>query len=52
MAFDLVDIIFPTGAWGKIFAKVGNFILQKTLFQYLVRNFNTWGCQFYLLIIL
>ena len=33
MAFDLVDIIFPTGAWGKIFAKVGNFILQKTKIQ-------------------
>jgi len=30
MAFDLVDIKFPTGAWGKIFAKVGNFTLQKT----------------------
>ncbi len=30
MAFDLVDIIFPTGAWGKSFAKVGNFTLQKT----------------------
>jgi len=30
MAFDLVDIIFPTGAWGIIFAKVGNFTLQKT----------------------
>jgi len=30
VAFDLVDIIFPTGAWGKSFAKVGNFILQKT----------------------
>jgi len=31
MAFDLVDIIFPTGAWGKSFAKVGNFTLQKTI---------------------
>ena len=33
MAFDLVDIIFPTGAWGKSFAKVGNFTLQKTHFH-------------------
>jgi len=32
MAFDLVDIKFPTGAWGKIFAKVGNFTLQKTIY--------------------
>jgi len=31
MVFDLVDIIFPTGAWGKSFAKVGNFTLQKTI---------------------
>jgi len=30
MAFDLIDIKFPTGAWGKSFAKVGNFTLQKT----------------------
>jgi len=25
---------FPTGAWGKIFAKVGNFTLQKTFYTY------------------
>jgi hypothetical protein len=27
---------FPTGAWGKIFAKVSNFHLQKTQLTYVL----------------
>ncbi|MBU4293619.1 MAG: hypothetical protein KJ770_06175 [Actinobacteria bacterium] len=35
---------FPTGAWGKIFAKVRNFHLQKTPFGTVSEGFNRNFC--------
>jgi len=33
MAFDLVDIIFPTGAWGKVLQKWGILLCKKQIFN-------------------